>query len=391
MPDTKLNPKTLQRLIDTVERTSPGVSFDGLCVFVSESVVCRDARMTAGQVRMAIMEHDLRTVATRPEPTTTHNLLNRLFARPKRPFCVSYGMGVDSTAVLVWLARMYHSQSTKCPQYRPDFITFADTGNEKQETYDYLDVIQSYLKRMGFPPVVIVKYEPNPERVKHGMYYTLEQDCLVKGMLPSWAYGMKGCSAKWKLGPQDRYRAEQPAVRSAWDAGLQAIVAIGYDSSPTDSKRRWNVGNDDKYEYIYPLIDLGWDRERCIEEIRAEGLAGWETDKGGKWLKSGGVPVKSACWFCPSTKPAELVEFSKTDHGRDYLRAIIRMEDNAAPNLTDIEGLWRNGVKGTRGGEKKPGKMGDFIKDKGLLRGMIELPLLEHFEFESAQQCAGCV
>ena len=66
------------------------------------------------------------------------------------------------------------------------------------------------------------------------------------------------------------------------------------------------------------------------------------------------------------------------------------MEDNAASNLTKIEGLWGTGTKGTRGGEQRPGKMGDFIQQQNLLGGMPLLPLLEHFEFEQAEQCAGC-
>jgi hypothetical protein len=53
--------------------------------------------------------------------------------------------------------------------------------------------------------------------------------------------------------------------------------------------------DDKRYEYIYPLRDWGWDRERCIREIQAAGLA---------------VPAKSACFCCPSTKPAELHELS---------------------------------------------------------------------------------
>jgi hypothetical protein len=283
---------------------------------------------------------------------------------------------------------MYKSE--KLREYRPDLITFADVGNEKKETYDYLPVIQKFLKKMDFPEVTVVRYQPHEERVKHGMYYTLEQDCLVKGMLPSWAYHMKGCSAKWKLAPQDKCRSQNPECQAAWNSGERVIVAIGYDASPTDSKRRWKVKDDERYEYIYPLMDLNWDRAKCIDEIRNEGLPGWEHDKGGKWLKKGGVPVKSACWFCPSTKPAELVHFSTTPHGQDYLRAIVRMEDNAASNLTKIEGLWGTGTKGTRGGEQRPGKMGDFIQQQNLLGGMPLLPLLEHFEFEQAEQCAGC-
>jgi hypothetical protein len=279
----------------------------------------------------------------------------------------------------------------KRPEYRPDMITFADTGNEKKETYQYLPVMNAYLKSVGFPEITVINYEPS--WTKNGDYYTLEQNCLVNRTLPSLAFGFKKCSNKWKITPQNKYREQQPMCQQAWAAGLACIVAIGYDAGPKDSCRSWDITDDEHYEYCYPLIELGWDRDRdrCIAEIQAEGLPGYETDHGGKWLKKGGVPVKSACWYCPSTQPEELVAFSKTEHGQEYLRAIIRMEKNAAPNLTTIEGLWRNGVKGTRGGKAKPGSMTKYIIDNKLLgdKPRVALPLAEQFTFTNPEQVAG--
>jgi hypothetical protein len=210
-------------------------------------------------------------------------------------------------------------------------------------------------------------------------------------MLPSWAYRIKACSPKWKLGPQNKYRESQDCVIDSLDNGLPVVVAIGYDAGPKDSKRRTGIEPEPNYEYIYPLVELGWDRDRCIEEIRKECLPGFETDRGGRWVKKGGVPVKSACWFCPSTKPDELEDFSETQHGRNYLRAIIRMEANAAPNLDKIEGLWGNGVKGTRNGRPKPGRMTDYILDKGLLGNKrVALPVIqENYEFDGPEECSG--
>jgi 3'-phosphoadenosine 5'-phosphosulfate sulfotransferase (PAPS reductase)/FAD synthetase len=56
--------------------------------------------------------------------------------RPDCPLVVAYGLGVDSTAMLVELARRH---------IQPDLILFADTGGEKPETYAYLPVIQEIL------------------------------------------------------------------------------------------------------------------------------------------------------------------------------------------------------------------------------------------------------
>ena len=96
---------------------------------------------------------------------------------PDCPLVVAYGLGVDSTAMLVELS---------IRGLRPDLILFADTGGEKPETYQYLDVIRPFLSKIGFPPVTTVRYEP-----KRAVYSTLEDQCLHTGTLPSLAYGGK--------------------------------------------------------------------------------------------------------------------------------------------------------------------------------------------------------
>src|SRR5215472_10510218 len=84
---------------------------------------------------------------------------------PGCPPVVAYGLGVNSTALLVGFARR---------GVRPDLILFADTGGEKPETYAYLGVIGPFLAAAGFPGVVTVRAD----------YSTLEGQCLHTGTLP---------------------------------------------------------------------------------------------------------------------------------------------------------------------------------------------------------------
>jgi 3'-phosphoadenosine 5'-phosphosulfate sulfotransferase (PAPS reductase)/FAD synthetase len=77
------------------------------------------------------------------------------------PLVVAYGLGVDSTAMLIEFA---------IRDIRPDLILFADTSGEKPETYQYLDVIQPYLRSVGFLEVIVVRYQP-----KWAVYDTLEE------------------------------------------------------------------------------------------------------------------------------------------------------------------------------------------------------------------------
>ncbi len=263
--------------------------------------------------------------------------------RPDWPLVVAYGLGVNSTAMLVEFARR---------GITPDLILFADTGGEKPETYAYLPVIQSYLKEVGFPPVVTVRYEP-----KTAPYRTLEGQCLHTGTLPSLAYGGKSCSVKWKRQPQDAYILRQFPCAAL--AGRRVVRAIGFDAGEgrrtyagvvkavgldagEHHRLTWArpaAGGDPKprrpsreawldanvFAYFYPLMEWGMDRAACERAIRDAGLP---------------VPPKSSCFFCPASKRAEIL-WLREHHPRLLARALA-VEANARPNLTSVKGLGRS-------------------------------------------------
>jgi hypothetical protein len=218
----------------------------------------------------------------------------------KQPLVVAYGMGVDSTAMLVGL----HQRGE-----RPDLILFADTGDEKPETYAYLPVINAWLESVGFPQVVVVK---NPRPVSGDK--SLSDSCLRLGTLPALAYGMHQCSLVWKLDPQQKYIKQWKPAIQARAAGLKVINCVGYDAGPRDSCRQYKAEGKEKpgFSNRFPLIEWGWDRERCEAEIAAAGLP---------------VPVKSACFHCPASKKHEIVWLSK--HQPELYAKALRMEDGA--------------------------------------------------------------
>jgi 3'-phosphoadenosine 5'-phosphosulfate sulfotransferase (PAPS reductase)/FAD synthetase len=135
---------------------------------------------------------------------------------PDSPLVVAYGLGVDSTAMLIEFARL---------GLRPDLILFADTGGEKPETYAYLRVIRPFLARVGFPDVVVVRYQP-----KRAAYHTLEEQCLHTGTLPSLAYGGKSCSLKYKRRPQDKYILGHYPPDELLRCGQRVVRAIGFEA-----------------------------------------------------------------------------------------------------------------------------------------------------------------
>ena len=251
------------------------------------------------------------------------------------PLVVSYGMGVDSTAMLVEFRRR---------GIRPDLILFADTGGEKDETYAYRATIDAYLAAHDYPTVTVVRYVPRDFK-NWPPYYTLEANCLTNGTLPSLAFGFGSCSQKWKAAPQHRYIASWPPALACWARGDRVTKAIGYDAGPRDLRRHNRAqsasAQDARYSYWYPLIEWDWDRERCAQEVEREGLP---------------VPPKSSCFYCPAMKTHEIDALPP-----DKLRRIVVMEARAKPRLGTVEGLWR---KATRA---RPGSMTEYIREKGLL------------------------
>jgi hypothetical protein len=257
------------------------------------------------------------------------------------PLVVGYGAGVDSSAMLVGLVWL---------GVRPDLILFADTGGEKDETYAFIPVMNEYLARHNFPPIITVRNVVKDFK-NWPPYHTLEENCLTNGTLPSVAFGwqMKTCSLKWKAAPQHRYCRQYKQALDCWEKGEKVLRAIGFDTSPADQRRRNHAGtiDDPYYSFSYPLQEWGWNREKCKEVLLQAGLP---------------VPPKSACFFCPASQTDEIRALPK-----DKLRRIVLMEARAEPRLKSIQGLWGVGRKGTRGGQRRPGRMTDFILEENLL------------------------
>jgi hypothetical protein len=219
---------------------------------------------------------------------------------------VSYGAGVNSTALLVGL----HERGE-----RPDLILFSDTGGERPETYEHIRIVNEWLPSVHFPPITTTSYYQS----KHA---TLEQECLNNETLPSKAFGNGGCSVKWKRQPMDKFiEGWQPAI-DAWEAGEQVQRLIGIHAGEW---RRGKIADCDKYHYVYPLRQWNWGQEDCVAAIERAGLP---------------MPTKSACFFCPAMRKAEVIRLAAENP--ELFQRAIAMEQNAAENLETVKGLGRN-------------------------------------------------
>ena len=224
------------------------------------------------------------------------------------PVVVSYGGGVNSTAMLIGMVERGQ---------RPDAILFANTAAEFPETYKYVDGFSGWLTQRGFPEITHVAYNSKHE--------TLEQECHNNNTLPSLAFGFRGCSHKWKRYPMEKWvKAWQPAIE-AHERGHVVYRLLGIDAG--EQHRGRIDGEREKCEYHRPLVEWCWNRRQCIQVIEDSHLC---------------VPKKSACFFCPATRKAEVKELYR-DEPELFARAVA-MEQHARDNggLKSIQGLGRH-------------------------------------------------
>ena len=223
------------------------------------------------------------------------------------PLVVSYGGGVNSTAMLIGMQQR---------GIRPDLILFADTGGEFDATYRYVARFSDWLRERDFPPITETRYDS-----KHG---TLEQECHNNHTLPSLAFGFRGCSVKWKRQPMDKHIAAWEPAQAAWEAGRRVQRALGIDAG---EQHRGLIPSCNKYEYSRPLVEWVWNRDKCLQVIGDAGLC---------------PPRRSACFFCPASPKREVITLAH-DHPDLFERAVA-MERHAfgAGKLTVVRGLGRH-------------------------------------------------
>jgi hypothetical protein len=209
----------------------------------------------------------------------------------------SYGGGVQSAAIGVLI------REGVLPV--PDLAVIADTGREKQTTWDYLhNVMRPYLKPVG---VTICISPPSLKRVD--LYdadgLTLMPAFTAKGRLPSF------CSGEWKRDAIERWLRLQ---------GVKACTQwLGFS---LDEVRRVKKPHRSWCQLAYPLIEKRIDRDLCYQLIKGAGLP---------------VPLKSRCWQCPHQTPEE---WEQIRSNREEWQKAIQLDEEIRSNDPKNEGLY---------------------------------------------------
>ncbi|MFC8085016.1 phosphoadenosine phosphosulfate reductase [Streptomyces sp. NPDC059459] len=186
---------------------------------------------------------------------------------------VSYGGGVQSTALLVLAAR-------KEIDFRA--FLFANVGDDSEHpaTLAYVrEIAIPYAARAG------LDIHELKRRRRDGATETLMQrlnrpdtrSIPIPVRMANGAPGRRNCTADFKIKVVGRWLREHGATAEA-----PAAVGIGIS---VDEIHRANRRRREPHEVIeYPLLDLGLRRDDCERIIAGAGLP---------------VPPKSSCFFCP--------------------------------------------------------------------------------------------
>jgi hypothetical protein len=223
---------------------------------------------------------------------------------------LSYGLGVDSTALLL---RWLEEPSSRDFELADLLVVTAMTGDEWPRTGVLVERhILPRLREAGIrfaqvaragakqaEGIVVLEDTDAPQRLHLSGAYKLSDELIAAGTIPQ-AGGNRRCSMKFKGWVIDTYleRHAPMATRHAfgYEAGevsraercashMPGRLVLGFESTEAPRAERATTYDTPHRLAEFPLIEWGWEREDCerfIEQVT--GVADWP---------------KSACVYCP--------------------------------------------------------------------------------------------
>lgn len=226
---------------------------------------------------------------------------------------LSLGLGLQS----VTLALM--SAGGELPML--DAAIFADTGDEKRATYEYLDYLR---ERVPFP--VIVAKRPGPSLGDYQLetvgleksgrslipYHTIDADGST-AMLP------KQCNSDWKKRVVHREIARLVRERTGTDRLPAAPVVEEWLGMTRDELTRISTSEKRYIHHRYPLVEepRRFVRGQCTK---------WLLDRNFR------LPPRSACKFCPFQSNEEWRDMHD-NHPVDFAEAVAFDVATRSPHL----------------------------------------------------------
>ena len=166
---------------------------------------------------------------------------------------ISYGAGVDSTAMILKMIEM---------KITIDQVVFADTGGELPETYKTVEIMIKYCDDHGIPFEIVRNFH----------LVTLFNKCITRRVFPDMF--KRWCTRDFKVAPIHRFYRKN-------FKGFMINEYIGIDAAET---RRCREAKEDYITKHYPLVDWKMDRNDCLDYIMEHKFP---------------YVIKSGCYFCP--------------------------------------------------------------------------------------------
>jgi hypothetical protein len=217
-------------------------------------------------------------------------LQTSLFAQETKetPVVLSYGMGIDSTAILL---RWLEEPGSRDFELKDLTVLTAQTGNEFSDTKRLVEAhILPLLRRFHIRYVQIARSGPlqgdgltllddsrEPTQLHIDGDFKLSDELQANGTVPQVATGQRRCTHHFKGFPLTYW-----TDREYGDQAIRKV--IGYNADELDRVHRSEGYSTDSRETEHPLVEWGWGRKRCEEYVAQIVGETWR---------------KSCCTFCP--------------------------------------------------------------------------------------------
>ncbi len=267
---------------------------------------------------------------------------------------LSYGMGVESTAILV---RWILEPATRPCALSDLLVITAMVGNEYPDTgtdveqhilpllrthqIRFIQVARhGHLEKDG---ITVLDDSRGPTRIHLGGDYRLSDELRKAGTVPQYG-GTHRCSLKFKATAIDRFLGEtlrRPArhafgynaderVRvqhseAAFAARYRERIAFGFNREEQARVRKARAYDTPTRVGFYPLVDWGWTRQDCRGYLERTLHVRWQ---------------KSACIFCPFATLSDRLLTRQTAHPAATAGALLLERLSLAANPRGT--LYRN-------------------------------------------------
>ena len=214
--------------------------------------------------------------------------MTTVLSNTRHPHVLNYGMGVDSTAILLrWLEMTDNERGFPLEDL---IVLTAQTGDEFESTKKLVEAhIFPLLRKHRIRFVEIAKHGPstkdgytvlqdtcNPYELHIEGDYKLSQQMHQRGTIPALS-GAHLCAIKWKGTVIDSWLHDHLF-------GQAFGPYLGYSAEETKRAEKCEEYKPLGQGYRFPLIEWGWTRLHCLEFIKRVTGVMWK---------------KSCCKFCP--------------------------------------------------------------------------------------------